>query len=293
MRSIVVKLHRQLKVLIWGLTLLGVSSCSGTGPEVHAQVPILSKFELQSTAHLAWSTDGTQIVVARNGDLWLIRITDGNTAYLTKGEGASWSPDGRMLAVFRGPLSGGTPGYFQIAFVTPEGKELNAISAGMILLPKPTSTLRPTDPNDHELMLTMVSRNPYFTGLDWSPDGQSLVYSIVSPDEERGDLFVINRDGSGLRRLTPVGYSTEPTWSPRADRIIYAYSAPYNTPGDLIMTTSKGECHLRLTQGSGVNTPVWSPDGRKIALSSSGSIYILDVAKYLSDEHFDPKQCKQ
>lgn len=240
-----------------------------------------------------WSPDGTQVVVAQNGELWLIQVADGNVVYLTRGEGVAWSPDGQTLAVFRSPLSGGPPDRFQIVFVTPEGKEIDVISAGMIPPPEPTPTPRPTDPNDHELTLMMISRTPYFTGMDWSPDGQSLVYSIVSPEEDRGDLLVIKRDGSGRRRLTSSGYSVEPAWSLGTDRIIYVYSSPYHIPGDLTMTTSKGECHLQLTEGGGVNTPVWSPDGRKIALSVLGTIYILNAEKYFSDEYFDPKRCKQ
>lgn len=240
-----------------------------------------------------WSPDGSQIVVARDGNLWLVRATDGATTYLTKGEGTVWAPDGQMLAVFRGPHSGGPQDYFQITFVTPEGHELHTISAGEIPSPKPTLTPRPTDPGEHEWRLITGDSAPYFTGLAWSPDGQSLVYSIVSPDEERGDLFIINRDGSDRRRLTLAGYSTEPSWSPRGDRIAYVFSSPYNIPGDLFLTTSRGECHLRLTEGGGIYTPVWSPDGRKIALWALGNIYILDVEKYLADEYFDPKQCKQ
>ena len=239
-----------------------------------------------------WSPDGMQIAVTKDSELWLIRTTDGAATYLTKGEGAAWSPDGQVLAVFRGPHSGSPTNYFQIAFVTPAGKELNAVSAGAIPPPKPTPRPRPTDPSDHEWRIITGYNAPYFTGLAWSPDGQDLVYSIVSPDEERGDLFIIHRDGSDRRRLNLAGYSTEPSWSPRGDSIAYVFSSPDNLPGDLFLTTSKGECHVRLTEGGGVYTPVWSPDRHKIALWALGNIYILDVEKYLADEYFDPKQCK-
>ncbi len=239
-----------------------------------------------------WSPDGTQIVVTKNDELWLIRTTDGNSTYLTKGEGASWSPDGQMLAVFRSPLSGGPSNYFQIAFISRDGEEKNAITAGAIPAPRPTPTPQPTDPNNHEFLITRGYESSYFMGMAWSPDGQSLVYSIVSPEEDRGDLFVIQRDGSGQHRITPTGYSTEPAWSPQDDRILYVFASPYNIPGDLFMTTSMDNCHLRLTTGGGVSAPSWSPDGHRIALTAFGYIYILDVEKYLTDEYFDPQQCK-
>jgi Tol biopolymer transport system component len=196
MQSAVINPRHLLRVLAWGLALLGMSAYNVTGPEVRTQLPILNRFDgslgadhlawSPDSEHLAfmqgnqrlelaqlvvldistgisktvgshqwnynspdeWSPDGTQIVVAKNGELWLIRVADGSAVYLTRGEGAAWSPNEQTLAVFRSPLSGGPPDYFQISFVTPEGKEIDTISAGMIPPPEPTPTPHPFDPND-------------------------------------------------------------------------------------------------------------------------------------------------
>jgi TolB protein len=47
----------------------------------------------------------------------------------------------------------------------------------------------------------------------WSPNARKLVFS--STRRGRADLYVIDRDGSNLRRLTrSVGNNTSPAWGP-------------------------------------------------------------------------------
>ncbi len=239
-----------------------------------------------------WSPDGTQIIAWGDEGQWLVSTIDGNAKYLTKGEGAAWSPDGQKLAIFRGPHSGGQADDWQITFVTPDGKELNTISAGAIPPPKPAPTPLPTEPGYRGPMPITASFEAYFTGMDWSPDGQSIVYSIVFPDESRGDLFIINVDGSGLRRLAEGRFIGEPVWSPKGDRIAYILSNDLITP-NLFVTTPRGDCHLPLTQGGYLSDPSWSPDGRKLSVSAFTTIYILDVEKFMTDRYFDPRQCQQ
>ncbi len=57
----------------------------------------------------------------------------------------------------------------------------------------------------------------------WSPDGTKLC--IASPREGKGytNLYVINRDGSGLRKLTNhPSINTSPTWSPSGTQIAFS-----------------------------------------------------------------------
>src|ERR687898_1223589 len=55
----------------------------------------------------------------------------------------------------------------------------------------------------------------------WSPDGQHLVFTGY--DGGLSDLFVVRRDGSGLRRLTEDKYADlHPVWSPDGKTIAFA-----------------------------------------------------------------------
>ena len=52
----------------------------------------------------------------------------------------------------------------------------------------------------------------------WAPDGTKLVIARAVPKGKQGrlDLYLINRDGSGLRRLTSrqVDFAATPDWGP-------------------------------------------------------------------------------
>ena len=54
----------------------------------------------------------------------------------------------------------------------------------------------------------------------WSPDGRRLVFTGL--ESGVSDLYVINRDGSGLERLTSDRYAQrDPVWSPDGSRIAF------------------------------------------------------------------------
>ena len=84
-----------------------------------------------------------------------------------------------------------------------------------------------------------------------------------------GDIYVVNTDGTGLKRLTNgPSWEDHPTWSPDGRRIAYAQWQGDNAAegADIWVMNADGSGKVRLTTGTvrGV-WPTWSPDGRHIA----------------------------
>jgi len=100
----------------------------------------------------------------------------------------------------------------------------------------------------------------------WSPDGQQLALSLSR--EGGTQLFVINRDGSGLRRLTQTGaIDTEACYSPDGSKI-YFVSDRGGGPQVYRMPASGGAAERVTFSGSYNISPAVSPDGRTLTYIS-------------------------
>ncbi len=87
-----------------------------------------------------------------------------------------------------------------------------------------------------------------------------------------GELYSVNADGSGLRRLTwTPQLEQSPTWSPDGSRI--AYESDYNGTFRIWLMSADGTGQKQISpDGSntaGDSEPAWSPDGTLIAFASS------------------------
>ncbi len=239
-----------------------------------------------------WSPDSTFIAVNREWQIWLVRAADGAMEYLAEGVGVAWSPDGQTLAVFQSPRPK-DPGTFQIVFVDYNGKELNQISLNPIP-PHPTPTYRPTQPGTTLLEVPMgVFNMQRFSGMDWSLDGHSIIYSVAVPNSTssntlpRSKLYQLDLVTEKFRLLTPDGESEFPVWSPDGDKI--AYIGGDSIASDLIVATPRGDRLVQLKCGFYFGMSSWSLDGRQLLVRARGIIYIFDVQMLLTDKTLSTK----
>jgi len=98
----------------------------------------------------------------------------------------------------------------------------------------------------------------------FSPEGDRIAFRS---DRAGGGLFVMERTGERMRRLTEAGYN--PDWSPAGDEIVYA-DEEVQTPLDRwgfsslrAVNVASGQQRL-ITKGDAVQ-PSWSPHGHRIA----------------------------
>jgi len=124
-----------------------------------------------------------------------------------------------------------------------------------------------------------------------APGGEKMVFD--SAYEGRGSVYVINQDGSNLKRLTDPSTAAHEdgcaSWSPDGSRIIYARQ--YSISNDIYAMNSNGEDQKNLTNIFSLGTPPssnsfsefpWSPDGQRIVFDSNrGGFYKL----YIMDEN--------
>jgi TolB protein len=120
-----------------------------------------------------------------------------------------------------------------------------------------------------------------------SPDGKRIVFTSLKDGDL--DIYVMNVDGTGVKRLTTtLGYDGGPWWSPDGSKIVYrshhpadsAEVAQYRTllaaglvrPSkvELFVMNADGSDQHQITHLGGANFgPSWTPDGRRVVFASN------------------------
>jgi len=124
--------------------------------------------------------------------------------------------------------------------------------------------------------ITQGSRSANTPNL--SPDGEWLAFDTQGGKQYH--LFVIRRDGTGLRQLTDDSYKDRaPRWSPDGKRITF-HSDRSGRP-EIWMINADGSRLEQLTDArDGVANAVWSPDGTRFVCRNPGSNpSIIEVGK--------------
>ena len=136
----------------------------------------------------------------------------------------------------------------------------------------------------------------------WSPDGSKIVF--VS-GEGRGDIYLMNRDGSSVEQLTEdPNIDFLPNWSPNGQMIIFSSERNGNLELYTIDIDTKKVKRLTFSDNNGEVDAVYSPDGSQIAFASyfergSMNIYVMDadgtniqqITKDHTGDYYRPTWC--
>jgi TolB protein len=97
----------------------------------------------------------------------------------------------------------------------------------------------------------------------WSPDGNRL--AVVLTRDGNSQIYIVNADGSGLRRLSrSSGIDTEPTFTPDGKEIFF--TSDRGGSAQVYRVSVEGGEARRVTFGGPFNArPQISPDGKSLA----------------------------
>jgi len=158
----------------------------------------------------------------------LTYVTTGTTLAITP----RWSPKTRRLAYTS--FEGGEPHVVVVDLAS--GKEQSLLPGGTSFAPA------------------------------FAPDGQSLALSVSVNGNT--DIYAVNSDGTGLRRLTTSpAIDTEPEFSPDGRHVVF--SSDRSGSQQLYVMSADGTGQRRISFGPGeYGAPAWSEDGKRIAFTN-------------------------
>ena len=218
----------------------------------------------RSTWQPAWSPDGRRIVyvsgnsVATNvpqrwGALFVADEDGSDAQRVTHGRtdtSPAWSPDGREIAFARCERYASSP------------------------LPRCAQDLFVVDPAGSALRRLTTSKRLSEVVPAWSPDGSQIAFVTLAPIDApelqgKEGVYVMNRDGSGVRRVLAQHYLedvvTSLAWSPSGRTIAFETSPALVCTSISLVDVDDGSVGpLTSCKGPSQTTvsPAWQPDTR-------------------------------
>lgn len=180
----------------------------------------------------AYAPDGSMIVFQSDRDggrehLWAVPVNGGEPRQITRGAqnntAPNWSRDGTRI-VYQSDAGGGVTHIFT---VDARGGSPRQLTDGMARDNRPV----------------------------WSPDGKQIAFTRF--ENNQWNIYVMNADGSDIRKLTEGTFNINPSWSPDGKQIIFQSDRENGQQQVFVMPATGGEAR-RVTQLTAINTsPSW------------------------------------
>jgi Tol biopolymer transport system component len=254
------------------LTGLGVGNTLGESPT--------GKLAVEAT-RAKWADGSSVESGGRNypTDIYVVDVASRSVRNVTHDERTehfwSWLPDGRRILFESVPNDHMTPGPSHIFIVDADGRNRRQLTFG-------TGEVSPDLAPDrrrflfiargtirrglhvmavdgkNEKRLTHGGERPY--AAEWSPNGRRIVFVRDSDaGGVRADIFVVEANGTKLRRLTRTSRDSAPAWSPDGNRIAFIRRTP--DFWDLVyVMRSDGTRVKKLTRSGNNSSPFWVPN---------------------------------
>jgi hypothetical protein len=127
-------------------------------------------------------------------------------------------------------------------------------------------------------IMTIVDDGSHNSHAQPSPDGRFVAFDS-DRDGARG-IYVANRDGSQVRRVSGAGYAAVPTWSRNNEWLAYIRAeADKPSVWNLWVQPAAGGSARRVTNYRYGQTwaASWFPDDRRIAYSHEDTLMVMDL----------------
>jgi TolB protein len=244
---------------------------------------------------------------------------------VTRGKGGynpSWAPDGRSIAfqwVSDGPC--GSPACRRIFLINADGTRRRPFTARNLRCESPAWSpagdriayvqwrssrqvnrasiwIRSLDGRPARRVTFM--RAAFDSSPVWSPDGARIIFYRDAEGTRRDGNYVVNADGTGLRRLRGAADLDITSWSSDGRRLLgYRIYGEFNNEFLVAVARSDGS-RVRVLL-SDASDPVWSPDDRYVAFlpeSEDGSVMVARAdgkgqravvrpGRFMQPEHLD------
>src|SRR3989441_5850540 len=177
------------------------------------------------------------------------------------------APTSERIA-FQSTRPGGTP---ELLVMDPDGSNVKTLLGGPATYQSPAfspdgSRIAFSSNRDGDFDLYVMNRDGTGLAHVTGPSVPDTTYDD-SPSWLGAELGVVNVDGTGETALTPVvtsGYLDWPAWSPNGAKIAYTGGG---TPHIYVMNADgSGAAPLPALVGDTVDHAAWSPDGTRLAV---------------------------
>ena len=186
---------------------------------------------------------------------------DGKSIFATgityRGELVRFDVKARELKPFLGGISA-----FQVSF-SKDGQSVAYVSFPELVLWKANRDgSNPMQLSDRSMVVFMPR---------WSPDGTQVLFSDVSSDWSKSEMYIVSALGGIPHKVLPEGsgVQSDPDWSPDGHKIVFGSSYGGRNPKSVIRIFDLDTRQITILPGSvGMTDPRWSSDGRSIEANS-------------------------